>query len=116
MVVIHGDVTSEPWPQQRAVLETEKQRNLAGHYWGWDSDHVMPPQMGGEQRQVTPAHLAASGLTKLLLSGHFHLPDRDTTSRYLNNGQHILLAGDPLHGFTYAYESWTGRLHLVESS
>jgi hypothetical protein len=76
----------------------------------------MPPQLGEEQRQVTPTNLVACGLTKLLISGHFHLPNRDTEGRYLNNGQHILLAGNQPHGFTYAYESWTGKLRLIDAN
>ncbi len=112
-VVLHADVTAEPWGAQKAELDAERARNLEGHYWGWSAQYLMPQQLG--EAQVTPhaVNLVRSGLTKRLISGHFHLDTEDLDIRSLNSGQHLLLAGGHDRGFSVVYESWTQRMQVI---
>jgi hypothetical protein len=117
IVAIHGDITSEDWVKQRADLEAEKLRNLQGQYWGYSTEpgheRLMPFQMGERHTQPIEAHYALSGLTKRVLSGHFHVHETDPVSHIINNGRHILLAGGFDQGYTFVYESWHDQLQLI---
>jgi Calcineurin-like phosphoesterase len=114
-VVVHADITTKSWEAQKAQLDAEKARNLNGQYWGFSKNYLMPQQLGEQQTSINTANMARAGLTKRLISGHFHLNTRDLTRRSFNDGQHLLIAGGHNQGFAVVYESWTGQMRVIEA-
>lgn len=115
-VVLHADITSEPWETQKDQLEAEYNRNLSGRYWGWNNSYLMPQQLGEQQTSIHTINFVRSGLTKRLLSGHFHLDSPDLGIRSYNGGQHLLLAGGHNRGFAVVYESWSEEMRVIQAN
>lgn len=112
MAIVHADVTAHPWAIQKAYLDGRRVANEHGHY----VDEVyggLPYQLGEGIPEVVESNLTQSGLTKTLLSGHFHRPEPIPVDRMLNSGQHILLATPRRADFSIVYENWTGETRLV---
>lgn len=112
-VVLHADVTAQTWEDQKAVLDAEFARNAGGSYWGWSDSYLMPQQLGEQQTSIYAINVVRSGLSKRLLSGHFHLDTKDLDIRSYNGGQHLLLAGGHDRDFAVVYESWTEQMRVI---
>lgn len=108
-LLLHGDVTEEPWQKQRTELETFQDSNIY-----ISAERIMPYQLGEDVAHVIEENLTTSGLVKTLLSGHFHRGTRDLDKRKMNNGQHILLATWPKNNFVVAYETWSKQMRILE--
>ncbi len=107
--LIHADVTEEDWQKQRKDID------IFEATWLYESDErIMPYQLGDDVKNVVESNLAASGLSKTLISGHFHHSTRNIEDRKLNNGQHLLLATWPNNDYVFTYETWTKQIRLID--
>lgn len=108
-VVLHADVASRPWDDQKTELDNYIQTRM----WNFERGQ-MPEQFGEGISRVDEANLAACGLQKTLISGHFHMRSRDEAWRTLSNGQHKLIATHLNDDFVVAYETATQRMHVLD--
>ncbi len=108
-VVLHADVTNQPWEQQKKDLDDYIRTRM----WNYEQSQ-MPYQLGEEVRNVVPEHLVQSGLTKTLVSGHFHRHTRELAPRTLQDGRHLLLATYLDDDFVVTYESHKRSMRVLE--
>lgn len=111
-VVVHANVSADSWAMQKQYLDTIKSYNNGGLYV-IDGELGLPYQLGEGLAFCNEYNLTASGLSKTLLSGHFHVSSRNIEDRTLNNGQHLLLATPKRSNYSCVYESWTGQTKII---
>jgi hypothetical protein len=114
-VVVHANVSSDSWPMQKKYLDTIKAYNKEGLYV-IEGELGLPYQLGEGATQVNEYSLTQSGLTKTLLSGHFHVSSRNIEDRTLNNGQHVLLATPKRANYSVVFESWTQQARVIQAT
>lgn len=111
-VVIHANVSADSWPLQRHYLDTIKAYNDAGHYI-IEGELGLPYQLGEGTAHVSDYNLTQSGLTKTLVSGHFHVASDGVEDRTLNDGQHLLLATPKWANYSCVYETRNQQLRFI---
>lgn len=114
-VVVHANVSADSWPLQRQYLNAIKAYNDFGHYI-IEGELGLPYQLGEGISSVNEYNLVQSGLTKTLLSGHFHVFSRDVANRTLNNGQHLLLGTPKQADYSCVYETWNQQLRIIQAA
>lgn len=108
-VVLHADVTAQPWEQQKSELNSYIKTRM----WNYEQSQ-MPYQLGGGVRGIVAENLVRSGLQKTLVSGHFHRHTRELGVRTLSQGKHLLLATCLDDDFVVTYESWNHSMRVQD--
>lgn len=110
-LVIHGGVTAEPWESQRQKLENRHELRTEDNRYFVDGSYI--PEQIQDITLVDDESLAISGLNKLLINGHFHIPFSNFDGRWAAGGRRIHLATEKTANFALVWESWSGRLRRI---
>lgn len=114
-VITHADISGDEWTAQKWYLDAIQLLNVSGNYV-IEGHEGMPMQLGEGLAVPSECNLSASGLSKILINGHFHMSSMDVNHRITSDEQRIFLATPTDTDYAFVYESWNQRIRMIQAA